>query len=162
MKHRQRLVQLIVLASLSLGLSVSSTAQERLLARKNLPGAVLAAFTEAYPKAAIKRCFKETQKGQTVYEIESVEGKTRRDIIYSADGKLILAEETLDVSEMPPGVKTALDKKFPGAKILRAEKVTKGAVVGYEFQIEPKTTRRRLPRMRTEVVFDSMGNELKM
>ena len=148
-------VQRVVLASLILGLSASSLAQEQRIARKDVPAAVLAAFTEAYPKAVIKGCSKETDKGQTVYEIESVEGKTRRNIIYSADGKLILAEETLDVSEMPPGVKAALNKKFPGAKILRAEKVTKGTVVGYEFQIEHngKTT---------EVVFDSMGNELKM
>ena len=162
MKRTQKLVQLVVSASLILGLSAWSLAQEKRIPRRALPAPVLAAFTEAYPRAAIKRCFQETDKGQTVYEIESVEGKTRRDIIYAADGKLILAEETLAVSEMPPAVMVALDRKFPGAKILRAEKVTKGAVVGYEFQIEPKTPRRRLPRMRTEVVFDSMGNELKM
>jgi hypothetical protein len=163
-KRIQTLVQVAVLASLILGLSASSLTQERRIACKNVPAAVLAAFTEAYPKAVIKGCSKEMDKGQTVYEIVSVEGKTRRDIIYSADGKLILVEESLDVSEMPPPVKAALDKKFPGAKILRSEKVTKGTVVGYEFQIENKSkrTRRRLPRLRTEIVFDSMGNELKL
>lgn len=154
-KRPQRLVQLAVLASLILGLSASSLTQEGRIARKHVPAAVLAAFTEAYPKAVIKGYRKEKDKGQTVYEIESVEGKTRRDIIYSADGKLILVEETMDVSEMPPGVKAALDKKFPGAKILRSEKLTKGAVVGYEFQIKHNSRT-------TEVVFDSMGNELKM
>jgi hypothetical protein len=164
MKHTQRLVQLIVLASLILGLSASSLTQERRIARKNVPAVVLAAFTEAYPKAVIMGCSKETVRGQTLYEIVSVEGKTRRDLIFSADGELIVVEETMDVSEMPPGVKAALDRKFPGGKILRSEKVTKGSIVGYEFQIEDnsKKTRGRLPRMRTEVVFDSMGNELKL
>lgn len=155
MKYTQRLVQLVVLASLILGLSASSLTQERRISRKSVPAAVLAAFTKAYPKAMIKWCSKETSKGQTVYEIVSLEGKARRDIIFSADGALILAEESMDVSEMPPGVKAALDKKFPGAKILRSEKVTKGSVVGYEFQIKHN-------RKTTEVVFDSMGNELKM
>ena len=163
MKRTQRLVQLVGLASLILGLSAASLAQEQRIARKAVPAAVLAAFTEAYPRAVIKECSKEWDKGQTVYEIVSLEGKTRRDLIYSDDGKLILVEETMDVSEMPPAVKAALEKKFPGAKILRAEKVTKGAVVGYEFQIENNNKgRRRVPSMRTEVVFNSMGNEMKL
>ena len=155
MKRTQRLVQLVVLATLVLGLSASALAQEQRIIRKDVPAAVLAVFAQAYPKATIKGYRKEMDKGQTVYEIESVEGKTRRDVTYSADGKLISVEETVNTNELPPGVKAALDKKFPGGKILRAEKVTKRTVVGYEFQIEHKGKT-------TEIVFDPTGNELKM
>jgi len=155
MKRTQRLVQLVVLASLVLGLSAPAPAQVQQLTRKDVPAAVLAAFETAYPKATIKRFIKEMDKGQIVYELETIEGKTTRDIIYSADGKMLLLEESVNLSDLPPAVKAALDKKHPGEKILRSEKVIKGSVTGYEFQIEHngKTI---------EVVFDSMGNELKM
>jgi hypothetical protein len=151
----QRVGQLAVLGTFVLGLSVSALAQEQKVLRKDVPPAVLAAFAEAYPKATIKGYSKEMHNGQTVYEIESVEGQTRRDAIYSSDGKLTLLEETLDPSDLPSAVKTALNKKFPGAKILRSEKVTKGAVVGYEFRVEHKGKT-------TEIVFDPTGKEIKM
>lgn len=147
--------RLVVLGVLLLALAASALAREERVQRKDVPAAVLAAFAEAYPKATVKGYSQEVDKGQTVYEIECVEGKTRRDVTYSADGKLVLLEESVDTSELPPGVKAALDKKFPGAKILRAERVTKGKVVGYEFRVQHmgKTA---------EVVFDPSGNEMKM
>lgn len=120
-----------------------------------VPGAVLEAFAKAYPNATIKGYSKETENGQVLYEIESEEGKTARDVTYSADGNVISVEETLDTSELPEGVKAALDTKFPGGKILKAEKVTKGAVVAYEFRIKHKGKK-------MEIVFDPEGNELRM
>jgi len=54
---------------------------------KILPAAVLDAFKTAYPKAVIKGTSKETEKGVTYYEIESVDGKLNRDLLYTADGK---------------------------------------------------------------------------
>ncbi len=155
MKRTQRLVQFLVLPTLVLGLSALALAQEQRITRKDLPAAVLTAFAKAYPKATIKGYSKEMDEGQTVYEIESVEGKTTRDVIYSADGKLISVEESVSTSELPPEVKAALDKRFPGGKILRAEKVTKGTVVGYEFQVQHKGKT-------TQIVFDPKGNELKL
>ena len=114
-----------------------------------------AAFEKAYPKAKIKQYIKERDKGQTVYELETLEGKTTRDIIYSADGSMIWLEESVNLSDLPPAVKAALDKKHPGAKILRSEKVIKGSVTGFEFLVEHmgKTA---------EAVFDPQGNELKL
>jgi len=155
MKRTQSLVQLVVLATLVVGLSGPSPAQERGLARKDVPQAVLAAFAQTYPKATIRGYFQEVDTGQTVYEIESLEGKTTRHVLYSADGKLILVEESVNTSELPAGVKAALDKKFPGGKILTSEKVTKGAVVGYEFQVEHGGRT-------AEIVFDPKGDELTL
>jgi len=155
MKHTQRLVQLVVLTTLVLRLSAPAPAQEQGLTRKDVPQAVLAAFAQAYPKATIREYFQEVDRGQTVYEIESVEGKTTRHVLYSADGKLILVEESVNTSELPAGVKAALDKKFPGGKILMAEKVTKGAVVGYEFHVEHGGRT-------AEIVFDPQGDELTL
>ncbi len=116
---------------------------------------MLAAFENAYPNAKIKGYSKEMDNGRLVYEIESVEGSAARDVTYTADAALVSVEETMDTSELPPGVRAALDKKFPGGKIRKAEKVTKGAVVAYEFKIKHNGRT-------TEVAFDAEGNELNL
>lgn len=146
-------LRVVLLAASTLLLGASALAKEQRITRDEVPKAVLSAFEEAYPKATIKGYARETEKGQTAYEIESVEGNTRRDITYNSDGKLISVEEAVGISDLPPGVKGALAKKFPDAKILRAERVMKGAVAAYEFRIEHEGTT-------TEIVFDAEGKEL--
>ena len=159
MNRAPKLVQFLILNALVLGLVALPWAQEQQkeqqINRKGVPAAVLAAFEKAYPHAAIKGYSKETDNGQLVYEIESVEGTVTRDVTYTAEAALISVEETLDTSALPAGVQAALDQKFPGGKIRKAEKVTKGAVVAYEFKIKHngKTT---------EISFDPEGNELNL
>lgn len=154
MKRTQKLLPLLVLAALVLGLTAATVAGERQIERKDVPAAVLTAFAGAYPKAEIKGYSTEEDKGLTVYEIESVEGLVTRDVTYAADGTLVSLEETLDTSALPRKVKAALNKAFPKSKVLKAEKMTKGTAVTYEFQIE-------LNGQKTEVVFDPQGNELE-
>ena len=154
MKRTQKLMPLLVLTALVFGLTAATLAGERQIERKDVPAAVLSAFAGAYPKAEIKGYSTEEENGQTVYEIESVEGLVTRDVTYTADGAVVSLEETLDTSALPRKVKSALKKTFPKGKVLKAEKVTKGSVVAYEFQIE-------LNGQKTEVVFDPQGNELE-
>jgi hypothetical protein len=130
-------------------------AAEQTLKQKDVPAPVLAAFQKAYPKAKMIGFSKEVEGGQTRYEVESVEGKVHRDVTYAADGKVVSVEESLEAADIPPAVKAAIDKKFPGGKIVLAEKVTEGGKVGYEFQIEHN-------KKRHEIVFDAKGNEIKM
>jgi len=158
MKRAPKLVQISILTALALGLVVLLWAQEQYeqqISRKGVPAAVLAAFEKAYPNAKIKGFSKETDNGQLVYEIESEEGSVTRDVTYTADATLVSIEETLDTGTLPPGVKAALDTKFPGGKIRKAEKVTKGTVVAYEFKVKHNGRT-------TEIAFDAEGNELKL
>jgi len=154
MKRTQKLVPLLGLAALVLGLTATTLAGERQIERKDVPAVVLTAFAGAYPKAEIKGYSTEEENGQTVYEIESVEGLVARDVTYAADGTVVSLEETLDTSALPRKVKSALNKAFPKGKVLKAERITKGTAVTYEFQIEHNG-------QKTEVVFDSEGNELE-
>jgi hypothetical protein len=128
---------------------------EMAVARRDVPAAVLAAFAKAYPNAKIIGYSKETDEGQTVYEIESTEGTIHRDVTYAADGALVSVEETMDLAAMPVAVQQAVNKKFPGGKIAKSEKVTKGARVAYEFEIEFKGKI-------VEIVFDAAGKETKI
>ena len=156
MKRWQRLFQLVAATTVVLGVAASFLAQEQQIRRKGVPESVLAAFEKAYPNATIKGFSKEKDDaGQILYEVECEEGKVKRDVTYLADGALVSIEETVEASEWPSAVKDAVDSKFPGGKVLKAEKIIKGDTVAYEFQI-------RHNGRKTEVVFDSEGNEVTL
>lgn len=103
---------------------------------KILPAAVLNAFKTAYPKAVIKGTSKETEKGVTYYEVESVDGKLNRDLLYTADGRAAEIEEAVAPESLPAAVQQALIKAYPGCKILKAEAMTKGTEKMFELQIQ--------------------------
>lgn len=101
-----------------------------------LPEAVLSAFKIAYPKAEIKAVSKETEKGVTYYEVESIDGKQQRDILYTADGKVAEIEETLNTATLPEAVTQTLSKEFPGAKVLKVEALTRDGQKSFELMIK--------------------------
>jgi hypothetical protein len=103
-----------------------------------LPQAVLSAFKGAYPNAVIKGTSKEMENGVTYYEVESVDGNLNRDLLYSADGKAVEIEEAMAPADLPTAVEQTLAKEFPGYKILKAEKMTKGNQSLFELRIQVK------------------------
>ena len=100
--------------------------KEGMVDLKILPNAVLSAFKAAYPNAVIRGTSKETEKGTTYYEVESVDGKLNRDLLYTADGKVVEIEESIAATDLPTAVQKTLAKDYPGAKVLKAERMTKG------------------------------------
>jgi hypothetical protein len=134
--------------------AVASHAGEKKISRKQLPAPVLKAFESAYPKATIKGQAVETEKGVKYYEIESVDGQTNRDLLYTADGKVAEIEETMDLGSLPEVMKNALDKKYPHGKLVRAEKVTRDTSVTYEVQL-------KVGKKVHGVSLDASGNILK-
>ena len=103
---------------------------------KVLPPAVLAAFHKAYPKALIRGASKETEKGVTYYEVESVDGKMNRDLLYAADGKAVEIEEAVAPGALPAVVLKALEKAYPGCKIVKAEDLVKAGQKLFELAIQ--------------------------
>lgn len=101
-----------------------------------LPPTVLDAFKKAYPKAVIRGASKETEKGVTYYEVESVDGKMNRDLLYTADGKAVDVEEAIAPGALPAAVVKALAKAYPGYKILKAEDMLKDGQKLFELQIQ--------------------------
>lgn len=110
--------------------------KEKKMTKADLPAAVIAAFEKAYPGAEIKGVSKETEKGITYFEIESVDGKTNRDLLYTADGKAAEIEETVATADLPKEIQAALKKAAGKGTVAKAEKLTRGSVVSYEFQIK--------------------------
>jgi uncharacterized membrane protein YkoI len=140
MKSSSRLM--MILLALALILSGIAAAQDKpktgAVDLKILPPAVLKAFQAAYPKAVIKAASKETENGLTLYEVESVDGQINRDLLYTADGKATEIEETVAPENLPAPVKQTLAKEYPGAKVLKAEILTKDGIKLFELSIQAK------------------------
>ena len=153
-----RHVHMFVRGALALLLGGGATAfaqdGELTIQCKEVPAAVTSAFAKAYPTATIKGCAKEVEKGQTSYEISSIDGKTARDILYHADGKLIVVEETIDIGSLPEPVQRAAHEKVPKGEIILAEKLTHDSSVTYELQVKDKGET-------MEIVLDPDGKELE-
>jgi len=111
-------------------------ADEKKISKKEIPAAVLSAFQAKYPNAIIKGQALETENGINYYEIESVDGKINRDLLYTADGKIREIEETMDINSLPAKLKKTLEKEYPSGKIIKAEKVTRDSTITYDFQIK--------------------------
>lgn len=141
----------LLLSSAALAAAVlPAHAGERPIARKDVPAAVLAAFTKAYPGAKALGYSLDDSGGKQVFEIESREGSVRRDLSYLPDGTLDEAEEVIAPSDLPEAVQQAIQAGHPGARILRAERDTRGAAIAYEVVIASRGAKK-------EIVLDPEG-----
>ena len=126
-----------VLAVVLLLSATSVFAQEtKGMTAKDLPAAVSAAFAKAYPNAKILGVGKETENGKTYFEVESMDGKTRRDLLYAPDGTVYETEEVIADAAVPEAVKAALTKEFKKYEIEKVEKTTRGTATEYEMTVE--------------------------
>jgi Putative beta-lactamase-inhibitor-like, PepSY-like len=153
MKHSHHGLASIALLVLLAG-ATSVLAKEQKVTCDKIPAAVRAAFDKAYPKATINSCAEEVAKGKTTYEIMSVEGETNRDLVYNADGTVIVIEESIAFGKLPDPVQQAVHKKYPNSAITLSEKVIRGSTVLYEIHLK----HRNKP---VDIVFDSSGKKMK-
>jgi len=124
-----------VLAGLLLAGTCFVFAGEKKISKKELPDSARTAFGRAYPLAKILGASKEMEEGKTLYEIESTDGTTRRDVLCKADGTLVEIEETVALSDLPDHVKATIQKESSGKKISKIEKLIRGQTVEYEIHM---------------------------
>src|SRR6516165_4249081 len=110
----------IQIASAILSLSaVAATAAG--LQLKNLPAPVQKTVQENLKGGEIKNISKETEKGVTQYEVETMLNGKHRDFNVDAKGKLLVVEEETDLASIPAPAKAAIEKKVAGGKIAMVE-----------------------------------------
>ncbi|MGC8759507.1 MAG: PepSY-like domain-containing protein [Bryobacteraceae bacterium] len=132
--RRCEFLGILLAAPLTVAPAAGQTEQK--LKYQDLPLAVRTAFEKQFRGARILGVSSEVEGGGTVYEIEC-EWRTRHhDITFRPDGALVSTEETIPMSEVPAAVSAALRREFPGAEVTRAEKITEGGAVSYEFQLK--------------------------
>jgi hypothetical protein len=105
------------------------------LAAAALPRPILAAFKAAYPHATIKSAVEKKEDGKVVWEVESIDQGLGRDLLYAPDGSVVEIEEEVPNAQLPPPVTFSVKAHYPAARIVKAEKVTRGAKVSYELQL---------------------------
>lgn len=127
--------QVVLLSALAASSWLGAQEQERKISKKELPAPVLAAFQKAYPMATIKGLNEEKKEGKTYFEIESIDGKIERDLLYLADGSVAEIEESIETADLPPAVRAAVEAEYPKAKFGKAEKVTQGTSVHYDVKV---------------------------
>jgi hypothetical protein len=128
--------------------------EEAKLTKGDLPAAVMTAFQKSYPKATIKGLSKEMEDSTQMYEVESLDGKTVRSILYKGDGSVYEIEEGIQVSSLPSVVKNSIMTAQPNCKIKRAEKITHGDVTQYEVKVVSG-------KEKSELVLDPTGKIVK-
>jgi peroxiredoxin len=148
-------IVLALLAALILGVSTNASAEgKKKFTKKDLPAAVTSAFEKAYPKATIKGASKEKENNTTYYEIESVDGTTKRDLLYTADGTIAEIEENIEAKDVPEAVAKTLKSDYGKYTIEKSEKVMRGSDTKYEFIVKKG-------KNRSEIVLDGSGKVVK-
>jgi hypothetical protein len=139
-------------ASASVGADPDS-AEEHSVQCDDVPAAVRTAFGKSFPKATARSCVKEEEMGKSAYEVTSTEGKTTRDVLFDANGALLVVAEAIAAADLPKAMKQTWEKKFANYTIVLVEKVMRHNEVTYEIQST------HLGEL-SENVFDGSGKEL--
>jgi uncharacterized membrane protein YkoI len=122
----------IVLFGLSAALMAGAMLAESTLKLGDLPAAAQTTIKEQTKNATITNISKETEKGKTLYEVESTVNGKSRDLMVDPAGKLISVEEETTLESIPAAAREAIQKKVAGAKIKKVEILTQGSAVSYE------------------------------
>jgi hypothetical protein len=100
-----------------------------------LPEPVQKAMRELVGKGKITKTVKETEKDGTVlYEVSYLVGKKKFEAEVSPEGKVLVVDEEIQLSEAPEAVRKVIEEKTAGGKIRKIEKAVKGKEVFYEAE----------------------------
>jgi len=109
--------------------------EERQVTEKEVPGAVLEAFNNAYPGATIKEYAEEKEGGQTFYEVSCEFEGRKIDAVYNPDGTVFAIEEVISAEELPEIIHQAIAKEFQQFSINLAEKIEKEGKQFFEVKL---------------------------
>lgn len=134
--------------------NTASQEKDKKISKSKLPSAVQDAFKKAYPKAKILGTAEEKENNVTYYEVESMDGKQRRDFLYTFDGKVYEMEELMALKDLSQGIKETIKKDFAGYKFSKAEKTTNQSGVSFDVNLKKGKTK-------LAIVFDETGKVIK-
>ena len=140
----------VTLLGLSL-LAVPSRADEEKIPVEKLPAAVKKAVKKKFPEARVLGASKEVEDDEPVYEVQlKVEGHSI-DMALDAEGEILEIEKEIPADRLPRAVRKRLAARYPGAKIEKAEEITKGEDGPVRYEVV----------LKSEVVFTAKGKVVK-
>lgn len=116
----------------------SAVAAEKKVKLEDLPAAVQATVKEQTKNATLLGLSTETEKGRTMYEVETKANGKGRDLLVDKTGAIVETEEEVDLETLPAPAKAAINKRAAGGTISKVEKATAGSSVSYEATIKTK------------------------
>jgi hypothetical protein len=129
MKHHE----LVVCALAVLASAATLTAQEKKIARKDLPAAVEKTVREQSDGATITGFSTEVEGGKKIYEVQMTVNGHGRDMSIDGQGHLLEIEDEVAFASLPAEVQAGLKKAAGTATLGKIEALTKGGkLVAYE------------------------------
>jgi uncharacterized membrane protein YkoI len=132
-----------------------ATAAEKKLRVEDLSPAVQKTVQEQAKGAEITSIAKESEKGVTQYEVETLVKGKHRDFNVDDKGKLLVVEEEVSLDSIPAPAKAAIEKKAAGAKLGMVEAVKQGNTTTYEAAYTTKGGKKH------EVMVNADGTDAK-
>jgi uncharacterized membrane protein YkoI len=114
------------------GLSIGAAFAQKKLTLKDLPADAQKTIQAELRGGEIKNIGKETEKGVTQYEVETMVNGKHRDFNVDAKGKLLVVEEETTLDAVPAAAKAAILKKVGTGKITMVELFMRGGETMYE------------------------------
>lgn len=110
---------------------------EKPVKMKDLPKPVQKTVKEQSKGATVRGLSKETDQGNTYYEVALKVKGHNKDVLIDPTGAVVETEEEVAIASLPPAVKAEFDKHAANGKIQMVESITKdNAVVAYEAHIK--------------------------
>lgn len=113
--------------------SIRPAVSEKKISKNALPAEVLRSFEEQFPTATIKGQSKRTTEGIVSYKIESVDSSGVCNVLLKPDGTIVEVQQSTPPDRLPQFVQDSVKTKFPAARIISAESITRDAHEEYEL-----------------------------
>jgi uncharacterized membrane protein YkoI len=127
----------IILNLLCFGVVFCQEENEHRVRMRELPKAVQETVREQSRGATIKGFSKETEHGQTYYEVEMKVNGHGKDVLIDSKGAVAEIEETVALESLPPDVRVTIEQNAGKGKVYKVEAITKnGALAIYEAVVQ--------------------------
>lgn len=133
---RYALTSMFAIGTILWALSSPANAEEVDVPLDQVPKAVLDAIKTKFPHAKLTGAAKDTEHGKTTYEVALEYKEHEYSVAATAEGKITEIEREIEVKDLPKAASDAIKKKYPDAKIEKAEEVTANDKTTYEVVVE--------------------------
>lgn len=130
------MIQKFLQVAVVIATATFAAASEKPVKMSDLPSNVRQAIERVTKGATVRGLSKETERGKTYYEAETIVNGRHRDLLFDEAGNTAEIEEQISLDSIPAPAKRAIEQHAAGGKVLKVEAVTAGKRTNYEAEIQ--------------------------